>query len=88
MADIDNNNNNNNNDNNTNNGDNVGGMPHHKNPRCMVHKARTQRNVHKTEMKTRLLQILYPYHFAGLDTEDPYTRLTKFYEIFGTLGVT
>lgn len=37
-------------------------------------------------MKTRLLQILFANSFDGLDHEDPYTYLTKFYEIVGTLG--
>lgn len=33
-----------------------------------------------------LLQILYANPFTGLDHEDPYTHLTKFYEIVGTVG--
>lgn len=33
-----------------------------------------------------LLQILYDNLFAGLDHEDPYAHLTKFYEIASTLG--
>lgn len=37
-------------------------------------------------MKKRLLQIIYVNPFSSLDHEDPYTRLTKFYEIVGTLG--
>lgn len=37
-------------------------------------------------MKIRLLQIIYVNLFVGLDHEDPYTRLTKFYELFSTLG--
>lgn len=37
-------------------------------------------------MKTRLLQILYENPFIGIDHEDPYAHLTKFYEISGTLG--
>lgn len=36
-------------------------------------------------MKIELLQILYANPFTGLDHEDPYTHLTKFYEILGTL---
>lgn len=35
-------------------------------------------------MKIVLLQILYANPFTGLDHEDPYTHLTKFYEIVGT----
>lgn len=38
------------------------------------------------EMKTGLLQIIYANPFAGLDHEDPYIHLTKFYELAGTLG--
>lgn len=34
---------------------------------------------------TGLLQILYANTFIGFDLEDPYTHLTKFYDIFGTL---
>ncbi|XP_058726128.1 uncharacterized protein LOC131597447 [Vicia villosa] len=40
----------------------------------------------RAEMKTGLLQIIYAHPFAGLDHEDPYTHLTRFYEIAGTLG--
>lgn len=50
----------------------------------LAHIARTQRNVRQPEIKTRLLQFLYANPFAGLDHEDPYTHLTKFYETFGT----
>ena len=38
-------------------------------------------------MKTDLLQIMYANPFTGLDHEDPYTHLTKFYEIAGSAGV-
>lgn len=37
-------------------------------------------------MKTGLLQIIYANSFSGVDHEDPYTHLTKFYELVGTLG--
>lgn len=37
-------------------------------------------------MKTRILQLLYEKPFTGLDHEDPYTHLTKFFEISGTIG--
>ncbi|XP_058732960.1 uncharacterized protein LOC131604545 [Vicia villosa] len=37
-------------------------------------------------MKTGLLQLLYQNPFMGLDHEDPFTHLTKFYEIAGTIG--
>lgn len=48
---------------------------------------RPPRNTGKTEMKTRLLQIVYSNPFVSLDHEDLYTHLTKFYEISCTLGV-
>lgn len=38
------------------------------------------------KMKSELLKILYAKPFAGLDHEDPYIHLKKFYEIFGMLG--
>lgn len=38
-------------------------------------------------MKNGLLQILYASPFSGLDPEDPYTQLTKFYKSSKTLGV-
>lgn len=38
-------------------------------------------------MKTRILKLLYANPFTGLDHEDPYTHLTKFYEIDRTIGV-
>lgn len=37
-------------------------------------------------MKTRLLQIIYVNPFAGLDHENPFTHLIKFYKLAGTLG--
>ena len=40
----------------------------------------------RTEMKTGLLKIIYANPFVGLDHEDPYTHLTKLYELVGTLG--
>ncbi|XP_058775111.1 uncharacterized protein LOC131649366 [Vicia villosa] len=40
----------------------------------------------RAEMKTGMLQIMYANPFSRLDHEDPYTHLTKFYEIAGTLG--
>ena len=40
----------------------------------------------RLEMKTRILQMLYHNPFTGLDHEDPYTHLTKFYEIAGAIG--
>ena len=37
-------------------------------------------------MKTGILQLLYHNPFTKLDHEDPYTYLTKFYEIAGAIG--
>lgn len=37
-------------------------------------------------MKTRLLQSMYVNPFAGLEHENSYTNLTKFYKNFGMLG--
>ena len=36
-------------------------------------------------MKTGLLHLVYANPFSGLDHEDPYTHLIKFYELAGTL---
>lgn len=38
-------------------------------------------------MKIGLLQILYANLLVGLYYEDPYTHLTKFYNVVGTLGM-
>ncbi|KAI5409410.1 hypothetical protein KIW84_055008 [Lathyrus oleraceus] len=40
-----------------------------------------------TEMKTGILQLLYANPFTGVDHEDPYTHLIKFYEIAGSTGI-
>src|ERR1051325_3262262 len=45
-----------------------------------------QANARVAEMKTGLLQLLYASPFHGHDHEDPYTHLTKFYEIAGAAG--
>lgn len=72
--------------NNNQNNNNTGGMPCHNRPRLLAHIAIPQRNVYLTEMKMRLLQLLYANPFIGLDHKDPYIHLTIFYAIFGTLG--
>lgn len=61
------------------------GTPCHNSPRYLAHLARMQRNIRQSEMKTDLLQIMYVNPFAGLDHENTYTDLIKFYEISGTL---
>lgn len=42
-------------------------------------------NFRQEKIKMGLLQILYANAFEGLYHEDPYTHLTKFYEIPGML---
>lgn len=78
----------NNNNLNNNNQDDLefGRMPCHHSPQRLAHMARTSTYVRETEMKIGLLQIIYVNRFAGLDQEDPYTHLTKFYELASTLG--
>nr|KYP63753.1 hypothetical protein KK1_018335 [Cajanus cajan] len=38
-------------------------------------------------MKPALLSLITANQFAGMDHEDPYTHLSTFYEIIGTMGV-
>src|SRR3954465_6061383 len=38
-------------------------------------------------MKTGILQLVYASPFTGMDHEDPFAHLTKFYEIAGSTGV-
>ncbi|CAJ2663184.1 unnamed protein product [Trifolium pratense] len=65
-----------------------GVMPCHNNPRRLAHIVGPLKNTRQIEIKPGLLQILYTNPFAGLDHEDPYNHLVKFYEIADTLGVT
>jgi len=37
-------------------------------------------------MKSGTIQLITSHPFAGLDHEDPYQHLTKFYSLAGTLG--
>ncbi|XP_058732758.1 uncharacterized protein LOC131604330 [Vicia villosa] len=55
-------------------------------PRSNAQFDRDQNNGRKSEMKTGLLQLLYQNPFTGLDHENPFTHLTKFYEIGGTIA--
>lgn len=55
-------------------------------PRRNAHVVRPTQNARNHQMKTGLHQILYVNPFTGLDHEDPYTHLNKFYEIVSTLG--
>ncbi|CAL0304806.1 unnamed protein product [Lupinus luteus] len=57
------------------------------NPRNMIRIGRPSGNQKPPEMKTGLVQLMYANPFAGLDHEDPYNHLTKFYELVGTAGI-
>lgn len=56
-------------------------MSCHNGPKRLARIGRPQRNIRQAEMKIKLLQILYANHFGGLDYENSYTHLTKFYEL-------
>ncbi|CAJ2631893.1 unnamed protein product [Trifolium pratense] len=60
----------------------------HNSPRRLAHIVGPLKNTRQIEIKPGLLQILYTNPFAGLDHEDPYNHLVKFYEIADTLGAT
>ncbi|XP_058751981.1 uncharacterized protein LOC131625103 [Vicia villosa] len=50
-------------------------------PRLNPQFARTAANGRTSELKTGILQLICASPFAGLDHEDPYTHLTRFYEL-------
>ncbi|XP_058733282.1 uncharacterized protein LOC131604883 [Vicia villosa] len=50
-------------------------------PRRTAQFARNAQGGANTEMKTGILQLVYANPFTGMDHEDPFTHLTKFYEI-------
>ncbi|XP_058784543.1 uncharacterized protein LOC131659354 [Vicia villosa] len=56
-------------------------------PRLNPQFARTAANGRTSELKTGILQLICASPFAGLDHEDPYTHLTRFYELASTTGV-
>ncbi|XP_057444964.1 uncharacterized protein LOC130737224 [Lotus japonicus] len=56
-------------------------------PRNMTRIGRPAGNEKPPEMKSGLVQLMYANPFAGLDHENPYTHLTKFYELCGTAGL-
>ncbi|XP_058764619.1 uncharacterized protein LOC131638083 [Vicia villosa] len=56
-------------------------------PRRTAQFARNAQGREKTEMKTGILQLVYANPFTGMDHEDPFAHLTKFYEITGSTGV-
>lgn len=64
---------------------NNGGGPCRYSPRRLACLTNTPNN-RQVEMNMGLLQIIYENPFAGMDHEDPYTHLTKFYELVVTLG--
>lgn len=60
-------------------------MMRHNRPRRLAHIVRSPINTIQTDMKIVLLQIIYVNLFTELDLIYPYTHLTKFYELVGTL---
>ncbi|XP_058784897.1 uncharacterized protein LOC131659769 [Vicia villosa] len=56
-------------------------------PRRTAQFARNAQGGANTEMKTGILQLVYASPFTGMDHEDPFAHLTKFYEIAGSTGV-
>ncbi|XP_058755907.1 uncharacterized protein LOC131629120 [Vicia villosa] len=56
-------------------------------PRLNPQFARTAANGRTSELKTGILQLICASPFARFDHEDPYTHLTRFYELAGTTGV-
>ncbi|XP_058777044.1 uncharacterized protein LOC131651394 [Vicia villosa] len=56
-------------------------------PRRTAQFARNAQGGANTEMKTGILQLVYANPFTGMDHEDPFAHLTKFYEIAGSTGV-
>src|ERR1044072_7677797 len=57
-------------------------------PRNMTRIGRTAGDERPPEVKSGLVQLMYANPFARLDHENPYTHLTKFYELCGTAGLT
>src|ERR1044072_6606287 len=57
-------------------------------PRNMTRIGRTAGDERPPEVKSGLVQLMYANPFAGLDHENPYTHLTKCYELCGTAGLT
>ncbi|XP_058751962.1 uncharacterized protein LOC131625080 [Vicia villosa] len=56
-------------------------------PRRTAQFARNAQGGGNTKMKTGILQLFYANPFIGIDHEDPFAHLTKFYEIVGATGV-
>ncbi|XP_058745924.1 uncharacterized protein LOC131618781 [Vicia villosa] len=56
-------------------------------PRRTAQFARNAQGGANTEMNSGILQLVYANPFTGMDQEDPFAHLTKFYEIVGSTGV-
>ncbi|XP_058745887.1 uncharacterized protein LOC131618737 [Vicia villosa] len=56
-------------------------------PRRTAQFARNAQGGANMEMNTGILQLVYANPFTGMDHEDPFAHLTKFYEIAGSTGV-
>lgn len=63
----------------------VNGVPYRNSPRRLAQLTNTPNN-RQAEMKMGLSQIIYANPFTGLDHEDPYTHVTKFYKLADTMG--
>ncbi|XP_019441775.1 PREDICTED: uncharacterized protein LOC109346566 [Lupinus angustifolius] len=57
------------------------------NPRNMIRIWRPDGNQKPPEMKYELVQLMYTNPFVGLDYEDPYNHLTKFFELVRTAEI-
>ncbi|XP_020209235.1 uncharacterized protein LOC109794168, partial [Cajanus cajan] len=62
----------------------LGEYNHQLGPRHFSSIARPAKGV---EMKPALLSLITANQFAGMDHEDPYTHLSTFYELIGTMGI-
>ena len=62
----------------------IGSAPCANSPRHTAQFARNQGR--QAEMKTGILSLMYQNPFTGMDHEDPFAHLTKFYEIAGATG--
>ncbi|XP_020236625.1 uncharacterized protein LOC109816146 [Cajanus cajan] len=62
----------------------LGEYNHQLGPRHFSSIARPTKGV---EIKLALLSLITANQFAGMDHEDPYTHLSTFYELIGTMGI-
>ncbi|KAF1879861.1 hypothetical protein Lal_00014161 [Lupinus albus] len=56
-------------------------------PRNMIHIGRPAGSQRPPEMKTELVKQMFVNPFVGLDHEDSYNHLTKFYGLVGTMRI-